>query len=136
MRYLLLLFLLLLPTLVLAQDIPIDPHEIHEQNLWTVLITVATSLVGLLGWAFRTWWKEKIVDKHKEDVERKLEEDWTNGDDTLPGKRNPGRTVPQLIEIVHKDLQQHKSETNRRFDKVHSDLGEIKGELKIINRGK
>lgn len=98
-----------------------EPNEI---GIWATVISLAT-------WAFRTWWRTRVESQQKLRVEKRLEEVWTNGDETLPGSRNPGRTVSQLVEIVHEDLQEHKKETNKRFDVVHMDLGKIKGKLGI-----
>ncbi len=132
MRYLLLILLLLLPTVAFGQTI--DPgafDELHEQGLLAAIMTALTGILTLGGWMVRTWWKDRLENKHKKRVEKQLESGWSNGDETLPGTKNPGRTQAQLTEVVWEDLQQHKTETNKRFDIVHGDLGKIKGKLGI-----
>jgi len=139
MRYLLLILLLLLPTVAFGQTI--DPgafDEVHEQGLLAAIMTALTGILTLGGWMVRTWWKARLENKHKKRVEKRLEQEWSNGDETLSGAKNPGRTQAQLTEVVHEDLQQHKTETNRRFehmdkrfDAIHGDLGKIKGKLDI-----
>lgn len=104
--------------------LPAAFDEPNEIGIWATIISLAT-------WAFRAWWKSRVESQHKSRVEKRLEDDWTNGDGTLTGSKNPGRTVSQLVEIVHEDLQEHKKETNKRFDAVHMDLGKIKGKLGI-----
>lgn len=88
-------------------------------------------LLAIGYYLIKLWLTARKEDVHKRRVEKRLEEEWTNGEDTLTGSKNPGRTTSQLIEIVHEDLQEHKKETNSRFDKVHSDLGKIKGKMGI-----
>jgi hypothetical protein len=104
--------------------LPSALNEPNEFGIWATILSIAT-------WAIRTWWKSRTDLKHRTRVEKRLEEDWSNGDSTLTGSKNPGRTTSQLVEIVHEDLQAHKKETNARFDKVHSDLGKIKGKLGV-----
>ena len=124
MRYLLLLFMLL-PTFAFAEHgLPDALDEANELAIWTFILSTT-------GWAFRSWWKTRLETKHKVRVEKRLENEWTNANETLPGTKNPGRTQAQLVEIVHEGLQQHVAETNARFDKVHTDLGKIKGKLGI-----
>ena len=140
MRYLFLLLFVLMPVMGFA-DHPGAFDELHEQGLLAAIIAALSGVLGLGQWMVRTWWKARlerqykpdVVEeaKHKARVEKKLESGWTNGDETLPGKSNPGRTQAQLTEVVHEDLQQYKAETNRRFDLVHGDLGKIKGKLGI-----
>ena len=140
MRYLLLLLFVLLPTLAFGEH-PGAFDELHEQGLLAAIIAALSGVLGLGQWMIRTWWKARLENeykpdvieeaKHKARVEKKMESGWTNGDETLPGKNNPGRTQAQLVEVAWEDLQQHKAETNARFDKVHSDLGKIKGKLGI-----
>ncbi len=125
MRYLFVLLFTLLPTLAFAEHgLPDALDEANELAVWTFILSTA-------GWAFRSWWKSRLETKHTVRVEKRIEKEWTNADETLTGSSNPGRTTAQLVEIVHEDLQQHKSETNRRFDIIHGDLGKIKGKLDI-----
>ena len=98
-----------------------EPNEIA---LWTIIVSTGI-------WAFKTWWKQRLENKHKKRVEGRLEKEWSNGDDTLSGTKNPGRTQAQLIEIVHEDLQEHKKTSGRKFDKIIEDVGKIKGKLGI-----
>ena len=131
MRYLLLVLLLLVPTAAFGQIDPGAFDELHEQGLLAAILAALSGTFTLGTWMVRTWWKSRLENKHKVRVEQKLEREWSNGDDTLTGATNPGRTSAQMLELVHDDLQQHKKETNARFDKVHSDLGKIKGKLGV-----
>ena len=117
---------LLLPTLAFGSQL--DPgafDELHEQGILYGILSALTAIGGLGTWMIRTWWKSRLENKHKLRVEKRIEREWTNADETLTGSSNPGRTTAQLVEMVHEDLQQHKSETNRRFDIIHGDLGKI-----------
>jgi len=98
--------------------------EPNEVGIWTLVLSA-------IVWMLRTWWIVRLEKKQSRRVEQRIEREWTNGDATLTGKKNPGRTISELVELVHQDLQQHKSETNRRFDLIHSDIGKIKGKLDI-----
>ncbi len=123
MRYLLFILLLLMPTLAFAEHgLPDALDEANELAVWATILSTA-------GWAFRTWWKSRLETKHKVRVEKRLEKEWTNGDDTLTGASNPGRTLPQLVELVHDDLKEFKRETNRNMNALNQDVGRIKGKL-------
>ena len=123
MRYLLFILLLLMPTLAFAEHgLPDALDEANEFAIWTMILSTG-------GWAFRTWWKSRLESKHKVRVEKRLEDEWTNGDATLSGSKNPGRTLPQLVELVHDDLKEFKRETNRDLRTITDDVGRIKGKL-------
>lgn len=123
MRYLLFMLFILLPTLAFAEHgLPDALDEANEFAIWTMILSTG-------GWAFRTWWKSRLETKHKVRVEKRLEREWTNGDDTLTGAANPGRTLPQLVELVHDDLKEFKRETNRDLRIITDDVGRIKGKL-------
>ena len=101
-----------------------------EYGVWGLLLT-------LLAWGVRSWFIYRKETKESRRVEGKLEKEWANGT-VAPGTGNTGRTVAQLIEMVHEDLKEHKKECNnkfemssRRFDKIHTDIGKIKGKLGI-----
>ena len=123
MRYLFVLLFLLLPTVALAEHgLPDALDEANELAVWATILSTA-------GWAFRTWWKSRLETKHKVRVEKRLEDEWANGDATLSGSKNPGRTLPQLVELVHDDLKEFKRETNRSMSTLKDDVGRIKGKL-------
>lgn len=105
-------------------SIPPTTSETDEIALWTLVLT-------MIFWILRIWWQWRHEVKNARRVERRLENEWTNGDDTLSGSRNPGRTTAQLVELVHEDLQHHKRETSRKFDRLIEDVGRIKGKLDI-----
>ena len=98
--------------------------EPNELAIWMFILTTA-------GWMIKTWWTNKLNKHDHKKVEKKLEKDWSNGDDTISGRSNPGRSLAQLIEIVHDDLKIHKQETGRKFDRLINDVGKIKGKLDI-----
>ena len=113
-----------LPQLQILQTLPPAIDEVNEVAIWSFLL-------GLAGWMVREWWKNNLEHKHRKQAEEQIEKDWTNGEDTLTGGSNPGRTTSQLVKIVHQDLQMHKKETGRRFDRIIEDVGKIKGKLDI-----
>jgi hypothetical protein len=98
-----------------------EPNEIA---IWFLILSTGAAMI-------RVWWKTKVEGRHAKKVEKDLEENWEHGDDTLTGSKNPGRTTAQLIGIVHSDLQLHKKETGRKFDRLIGDVGKIKGKLDI-----
>lgn len=59
---------------------------------------------GLSRWLFDPqWWKAKTEAAEKLRVEKRLEEEWSHDPANLLGSRNPGRTLPRLVEIIHED---------------------------------
>ena len=106
--------------------IPLD-HPLSNPNqvaIWAYILASAF-------WIYRNWRKEEKEKKHTKKVEKELEKNWTNGDDTLSSKPNPGRSQIHLLEMVNEDLQLHKIETGRKFDQLIGDVGKIKGKLGI-----
>lgn len=113
------------PVLQLASD------TLTETTHIGILATVLATAAGVV----KVWLKTKKDEQQTRRVEKKLENSWAEerGDDSLVGiaKPNPGRSLPQLIEFIHADLQEHKRETHQRFDKILTDVGKIKGKLDI-----
>lgn len=107
--------------LTMLQAVPAIPSD---APMWTAL-----ALVG--GYLIKQWWMRKAETAEKLRVEQRLEEEWSHDPANLLGSRNPGRSLPQLVEILHIDLQAYKRESNERFERIHRDLGEIKGKLGI-----
>ena len=98
-----------------------EPNEIA---IWLIILTTAGAMI-------KVWWKARVEGRHNKKVEKQLEDNWEHGEETLIGSKNPGRSTAQLVEIVHEDLQLHKKETGRKFDRLIGDVGKIKGKLDI-----
>ncbi len=106
--------------LMISELVTQNPERI---GMWTMLL-------GIAYYAARHFWGKRNYEKTLKKVEAKIESDEDSSIGRI-GRANPGRSTVELVEVLHEDFKEFRTETRQTLKEHGRQIGRIEGRLEI-----